>query len=515
MIHRITMTPAVPSPVPRYGRITAVLAFVATALLSTALLSTASIAPATAAAKPTLSVTTASVLTLPGDDGFNDDAVVQIRSNSPLSVRVSVVSRTTGKVVRTIMASLNLRKNGSQYRGSTRVSADGLATGKYYVRATDRTNASVTRNAAVTIGSGKATKVTLDTTERMLFPLADDYRDTLHTEIAATDETGIVLPVTGTLTVTSGSKNRSAKVSSSSDEIARTRIDVSGLPAGKARVRASVAGPAGKAKKSATVALALAGTRIKTLTITPSTSIVYPVRDNFRDSISIAVTSTVSIPHAVPVAGTLTITRKGERVASWKLTSSTKKTVTWNGRNNSRIVPGNYTIRAVMKGPEGPVISRSGTLTVSKKQLHRDQVSVWKTAKSVLDHTTAYDAKRAGTCVASGPRLNCTGYDATYDNSLSLYTWGSVNVPDAVRDSSRFHTPSLRVTADVSALHGSGSWAYVSKSRSGTLVKGVRALSWLPLNGNPSSTTISVSLKKQTEATIDRFRLQYNYTTLR
>jgi len=516
MIHRTTLPPA-PRAREKAARRQAVatLSLVIAAALSTSALTATVAAPVAAATRPTLTVAAAPVLTLPDDDGYRDGATVDIRSNSKLSVRATIVKKKTGVIVDTIASSIALKKKGSVYRGSVRVTADGLTAGTYLLRIADSTNAKLRDDSTLRIGSGTVTEVALATKEPVLFPLEDGYRDVLHADVVAKDETGMFVPHTGTLTVTSGSRHRTVAVSSANDLVSRTRVDISGLPRGSATVRAKVAGPVGSAKQSPTRKLALAGTRVKALSLSTSARVVYPTTDGFRDSVSIALTSSVSVPHKIPVTGTLTISRNGTRAATWKITSSAGRTVTWNGRVGKKIVPGTYTVSATVKGAEGPVVKRSTTLTVSRKSLHRDQVSSWQSARSVLRTSTAYDAALRGDCAAVGGALHCTGYDATRDSTLSLFAWGSVSVPDKVRASSVFHTPSVRVTADVSAIRGSATWAYGHKSRSGTVTRGEHALPWLALNGNPASMRISISLRKNSETTIDRFRIQYNYTVLR
>jgi len=485
----------------------------ALALLVAALVSLSAITPAAAAAKPTLTVLSDTTLTLPADDGFNDEATLDIRSNSKIIVKAQIIDRKTKAVISTIVPSLRLVKRGSLYRSDLEVTAADLAAGKYAVRVTDRANSALTDDAALTIGSGKVSTVALTTAEKTLYPLADGYLDTLHASVIAKDETGTTVPVSGKITVTSAGKQHSGSVKSSSDLVTRGHVGITGLKSGKARVRASVTGPAGKAKQSAATTLTLSGTRVKSMLIARSHSVVYPAADGYRDSVSITVSSKASVPRNIGVTGSLTISRKGVRAASWKLTSTSPKTVIWNGRVGKKVVAGTYTVAAIVKAKEGPAVTRTSTIVVSKQKLHRDQVSVWHSAKSILTSSTAYDTADRGGCVPVNGALDCTGYDASRDNSLSLFTWGTIAVPDKVRTSTRYQVPSIRITADVRALTGSGSWTY--EKRTGSLAKGQHALAWLPLNGNPKSTDVSLSLRKNTAVTIQQFRVQYKFTVLR
>ena len=506
MIHRAPTAPA-PSVAHRKRTVPAL------ALLVAALVSTSAITPAVAAARPTLTVRSDTTLTLPADDGFRDSATLDIRSDSKIIVKAEILDRVSKHVVETVMQSLRLVKRGSLYRGDLRVRAEGLEAGRYLVRVTDRDNAKVTDDAALTIGSGKVSKVALTTAEKVLYPLDDDYADTLHGSVVAKDETGTTIPVTGKITVTSHGTRRSGPVASTSDLVTRGHVDITGLTTGAAKVRARVTGPAGSSKQSPAATLRLAGTRVTSLVIDRSHTVVYPATDGYRDSVSITVSAKASVPREIGVTGSLTISRKGVRAASWKLTSSSPKTVTWNGRTGSRIVNGTYTVAAIVKGENGPAVTRTSTIVVSKKKLHRDQLSTWRSAKSLLIDSTAYDKADRGRCVAVRGALDCTGYDASRDKSLSLFTWGTIAVPDAVRTSTRYQTPSIRVSTDVRSLTGSGTWKY--EKRSGSLAKGTHALAWLPLNGNPTSTGLSVSLRKNSTVTLQRFRVQYRYTVLR
>lgn len=506
MIHRAP-TPSAPP------RSTASRGIPALALLVAALVSTTALTPAVAAAKPTLTVLSGATLTLPAGDGFKDSATLDIRSNSKIIVKAELLDRSSKDVVGTIMQSLRLVKKGSSYRGDLRVSSAGLDAGKYLVRVTDRDNEKLTDDATLTIGSGKVSKVSLSPAETVLYPLDDGYLDTLHASVVATDETGTTVPVSGKITVTSADTHRSGSVTSTSDLVTRGHVNIAGLKAGKAKVRARVAGPAGSSRQSASAKLTLAGTRVKSLLIERSHTVVYPATDGYQDSVAVTVSAQASVPRAIDVSGSLTISRKGVRAASWKLSSSAPKTVTWDGRVGRKIVPGTYTVAAIVKGKEGPSVTRTSTIVVSKKSLRRATVSTWRSAKSILTSSTAYDAKNKGGCVAVRGALDCTGYDASRDKSLSLFTWGTIAVPDSVRTSTRYQTPTVRITADVRSLHGSGTWKY--DKRTASLAKGSHALAWLPLNGNPKSADISVSLRKNTTVTIQRFRLQYHYTVLR
>ena len=505
MIHRAP-TPSAP---PRAARRRALPAL---ALLVAALVSTAALTPAVAAVKPTLTVLSGATLTLPAGDGFKDSATLDIRSNSKIIVKAELVERSSKDVVGTIMQSLRLVKKGSTYRGDLRVTAAGLDAGKYLVRVTDRANEKLTDDVTLTIGSGKVSTVSLSPAETVLYPLDDGYLDTLHASVVAKDETGTTVPVSGKLTVTSAGTQRSGAVTSTSDLVTRGHVDIAGLKSGTAKVRARVTGPAGPSKQSASAKLTLSGTRVKSLLIERSHTVVYPATDGYQDSVAVTVSAQASVPREIDVTGSLTISRKGVRAASWKLSSSSAKTVTWNGRIGKKIVPGTYTVAAIVKGEDGPSVIRTSTIVVSKKSLRRTTVSTWRSAKSILTSSTAYDAKNKGGCVAVRGAVDCTGYDASRDNSLSLFSWGTVAVPDAVRTSTRYQTPTIRVTADVRSLHGSGTWKY--EKRTGTLAKGSHTLASLPLNGNPGSIDLSVSLKKNTTVTIQRFRLQYRYTVL-
>ena len=468
-----------------------------------------------AAAEPTLTAAVDSVLTLPSDDGFNDDSPVQIRSNSALDVSVFLLEKKTNHLLYRLTAGLSLRKQGSVYRGKLSVNAEGLRAGDYVVRVKSDGPETLVADVPLKVGSGRAAAVVLRTSEAHLFPLDDGYRDVLHSRVVATDETGTALPFTGTLTLKRAGTTRTAKLSSTDGSSPVTDISIVGLPGGDASVRARVSGPAGPARSSAITRLRLSSTRVTKVAVASSGRMVYPVADGYADYVSIKLANATSTGTTIPVRGTLTITRKGKLVKKWSISSSAFSSHYWNGRYNGTIISGSYDLTASVRGPEGATVVATSTVLVSAKRLVRKTAVVTRSAEKTLPDFSVTDPKKRGGCTAVASTLTCRGYGAGRSTTQSLYAWGDATVPSAVRATARYRTPSMRVIAKVNAISGSGTWAYGHRASGGPLRTGSHANGWVSLSGNPAATTVSISLHKNSRVTLDRFRFEYHYYVLR
>ena len=492
--------------------------------ISLVTVSPATVTAASAAATPTITVGTARTLTLPAGDGFNDTSTVRIASTSALTVRVDVIERSSKRVVGTLATALRLKKDGSRYRASVGLSAEkfetngigenGDGTGRYYVRARGTTT-SAADASPFWVGSGAITKLGLSTTESTLYPYPDDYRETLHAKVTAKDESGTILPISGLLRVISGAERRDAAIDTKSSAPATVKVLVDELPLGKGSVKVQVSGPAGDAVTSKGVPLTFAATRVTTLAVSPTTPYVYPARDGYADSVGVRFSTTTSTGKALAVKGLVTISRNGKAVKKWTVKSSKNQVLEWDGRVGGRIVAGTYDIDAEVRSSEGALVRASGTIKVSDKKLVDTTVSVWRDADEILEKFTPYDARKKGACAAKSGAYSCTGYDVARDSQLSLYAWGSVGVPSAARSSAKYETPTMRIVAVAPSVTGVVYWAYGHRSLTGPLQEGRHSLSWLALNGNPKSITVSTSLRKNATLTIDRFRMDYRYVVLK
>jgi hypothetical protein len=467
------------------------------------------------AVQPTLTAAVDSLLTLPADDGFNDDSAVQIRSDSALDVSVFLLEKKTNHLLYRLAAGLSLRKQGSAYRGKVVVNAEGLHAGQYVVRIKSDGPETLVSDVPVIVGSGRATGVTLRTSEANLFPLDDGYRDALHGRVIAVDETGTALPFSGVLTLKRGGATRTAKLVSIDGTSPVTDISIVGLPGGNASVRARVTGPAGPARSSAITALRLSSTRVTKVVVASSGRTVYPVADGYADFVAIKLATETSTGTTIPANGTLTVTRKGKLVKKWAVSSSAYSSRYWDGRTNGKIISGSYDLTAAVRGPEGSTIVATSTVLVSAKRLVRKTAVLSRAADRTLREVTVFDAKKRGGCVADSGTLTCAGYGAGRSTTRSLYTWGDPTVPTAIRATVRYRTPTMRVSAIVASVKGSGVWGYGPQASTGKLRTGSHANGWVSLAGNPATTTVSVSLHKNSAVAIDRFRFEYHYYVLR
>lgn len=105
---------------------------------------------------------------------------------------------------------------------------------------------------------------------------------------------------------------------------------------------------------------------------------VYPVKDGFRDSVTVTASSTI------PAGGTITI-KSGSQVALKRtLRRASHWSLTWNGRSDGQIRTGKYTVTVTIRGGEGAPRSRASTVIISSKRL------VKHTATSTATYTARY-----------------------------------------------------------------------------------------------------------------------------
>lgn len=298
------------------------------------------------------------VLTLPAGDGLRDSVALRIRSGA--KGRVAVVAHRGKKDVP--VATADLKKVGSGWQRTVRVRVKGLAQGRWRLVVSRTARAAVTTGTAVVVGSGKPVSVGLVPVARTVYPFRDGVLDAVDASVAATDETGAVLPVRGTLRLDDGKKHRTRTL-----QAGRARIPVTGLPLGTTRLTAAITTAGGTATR--TTSILLAPTGVGAMRLARSSDTVQPVVDGLLDSVVLSTSGSASADSRAPVTGRLVISGTSGVVRTWKVADGTPRTFTWDGRVGGVIVPGTYTATLTLRGPEGAPKVRTKTLLVTKDHL--------------------------------------------------------------------------------------------------------------------------------------------------
>lgn len=470
--------------------------------------------PAFAAPSATIAVTGGTLVTLPGNDGFNDSTNYTVTSDQQLAVDVALYRGST--LVESITTGTALGEGSGAFTTTVGFDLGSIPAGTYTVRASASEDETVTDDTPLTVGSGVATKTTIALSTRDLYPYPDNYKDDVVVSVTSRDETGTTLPIRGTITAAAGATSRVSFDTGAAGTVKRT-VHIDGLKPGSATISTAVYGPAGGMGRASTK-LTLKSTKLTGVSLSRSESTVYPSKDGYLDTTKITVSAKSTTGKTVSTRGTVTITHKGTTVASWKVGSSKAKTLTWNGKKKGKVVAGTYTVTAKLTGPEGTAVTKKTSITVSARKLESRTTSAWKDADDVLESYLALDYYGDGYCGTDSGSVLCYGYDTYYGDGLSIFSYGYLKVPSDVRASARYRTPTIRLTTDVDDLSGSAAWGYSNPEgagKTGTLRTGEHKLGWLKLDKGEKKTLVSIGLGDSSDLKLDRFKVEYKYYVLR
>jgi hypothetical protein len=466
---------------------------------------------APAHADPALQLTataSAGVVTLPIGDGFNDSEAVTVTAPQDLSADVTL--NAPDGTATTIASGQKLL---AATPTTITVPTDGLGPGAYTVHIAG-TDVAATGSAAFRVGSGNATALTLSVpaAASSIYP---HRTASVLVAIGAMDETGTALPLSGALVAKAGSTTRSTPITLAAGS-APFAYSVRGLPFGAATLTASATTPGGATATSPAVALHLKATAVTTVSLGRSITTVYPVKDGYRDSVRFTVTPHTQGVGSVPVTGKASITRKGRTAMTWKLHSGAQH-LTWNGKAHGKLVAGIYSLTVTAKGPEGASKTARTTVVVSGKRAIRHTAEQTRTASSTLTQYRTFDEYSDGTCSKLSTTVACLGFDAYYDPTISLFVYGDVGVPHAVRVSTAIARPQVRVTVHATHTYGTAAWGYGigGQSSAARLTAGSHTGKWLAYSGNPSSLLVSAALGQYSNLFIDKFTITHHYLTLK
>lgn len=301
------------------------------------------------------------VLTLPAGDGLQDSTRVRIASTAGGDVDLLAVK---GKRRVRLADAVAMKPTATGWQRTVTVPVRGLLAGSWTLVARRSDDHDVRARTALPlrVGSGLPTQVAVTPSAVRLYPYRDRTLDSVTVTASATDETGTLLPVRGSVRIDAGALNRTRALTATG-----ARLSVVGLPVGPARLTTTFTGPAGSAVR--TTALTLAPTGVGALRLAASTDTVQPVADGLLDTVVLTTSGEAAASSPAKVSGELTVSNRFGVLKSWKVTDGGPRTFTWDGRVAGVIVPGVYTATLTLRGPEGTDRVRTQRLTVSKDHL--------------------------------------------------------------------------------------------------------------------------------------------------
>lgn len=432
--------------------IVAPLAFGLAAALSLAATPAAHAEPVEPDASINLSIT--GVLTLPDADGVRDATTVNIASDVA-TVVVPRIYSPDASLVRELPA---VELVGGGAAASIGVDLTSIVTAGVY-RLEVSPEAGAPASAELVVGSGRPTSVSLSLSHDSIWSWSKAKINSTVATVTATDETKLQIPFTGTVKTTNGKKSVSANVVSKTGSPAKTRITGASVGAGKATVTVTAKGAG--ASKSASTSLTVKSVSVTGTKVTASHRTLYPAKDGYLDAATLTVASTTTTGAAVPGAGSVKIIRAGKTVRSWTLTSSKKWTAKWDGKVHGKVVPGTYTVKVAVKGPEGASKTASTTISVKAGKLTTKTAKKTYKASTILKTYTPLDYYGDGYCEYDDTTFDCIGYDGYYgDDTVSLIAEGATTVPSAVRNAYKYGGAKVKMTLNAPAVVGQAAWGY-------------------------------------------------------
>jgi hypothetical protein len=337
---------------------------VAVALAGTGVAGTA------AAAEPPFTVEVVGALHLPADDGFNDAALVRVASDAAGTVEIDLLDA-DGAPVRQLAAAASLADTDADdaFDAEATISVTGLLAGDYAVRvrSADDPDTAVTTPVSVAAQAGAGLELTASTPN--VFPYIDGDRDSVTFTATVRDPGPGSLPITGSVTITSGGTVVTTWSLNTSTEQRFTwdgKTNGAVVP-GDYTVTATGTTADGLAVTDA-VAVTVGRTALQSVSVR-SDGGVAPAKDGYRDTVKLTVAGVSSTGRTVPVTGTVKVISRGKTVKTWTLTSSASTVLSWDGRTAGALVAGGYTVTVSAKGPEGDTRTASVSVTVSSKTL--------------------------------------------------------------------------------------------------------------------------------------------------
>lgn len=484
-------------------------------------------------------------LTMPVADGYNESATITIESPSARTVNFELRNAVDNSVYFSAQ-NIVLTAGESGYSGNVTVPAVNsslvtLGVGSHAFTISAVAGASGTLTGSLKVGSGKVTKVVLNAlNSTTVYPLDDDLRDTVDVRIATTDETGTQVAASGSVWAScSPSGTPAIAFNGTSTTPAVVTFDFSSYAKVACYLKASATTALGVSQTtstaSANLSIFLKDTGVSSIAVLRSVPTVYPVIDNYRDSVDLTVHVITTPDTPIRTGATATIKLGTKVVKRWSIPNSGDLSVTWNGRYGTSVVEGTYDFIVSAKGTEGAGVIKSVPIVVSKKKLSWTSLTKTYTAAEMFSRYRDNDLFSRGLCNTSNSTLICQSYGSDLDTSgdyIGITSRGSVAVPSAVISSYKLATPKVRMQleemgdtygcrlseyaagcttyANTAVLKATGSSPALK-----TLAKtGWTATNWASLASKPTSVTGYINVHELGTTKTRGVKVQYYYAVL-
>lgn len=459
-----------------------------------------------------LSVTEAAVLTLPAADGVRDASQVTVASDIATTVIPRIYSAKGDLVAELPSIVLDAEKRSARLTVNvSSIKRPGL----HRLEMTPTSGDAV--SVDLRVGSGAPADVSLALSPRSIWSWSKAEANTSTATVAAVDETGLSIPFTGTVVAVQGKRSMTSKVTSTTGQPARATVSGTKLGAGTAKV--TFTAKAGGASRSTSTTLKVTDTTVTSTKIAASQKTIYPTKDGYLDTTKLTVASQTSTGKAVSGEGAVTITSAGKTVASWKLRSSQTWSATWDGKVKGKIVPGTYSVKVTIRGPQGGAKSASTSVTVKAGKLVEKTVKKTHKASSILATYVPLDEYEEGYCEHDEVTFACIGFDAYYgDDAVSLIADGTTAVPSAVRDAYKFGGVKVKMTLGAPVVSGQAVWGYGTvedpTAKLTEMTEGTSSPGWYTVPGKPTKLGVTAATGLYSYFITDTITVEYRYKVM-
>jgi len=488
----------------------------ATALLFAAFATTASAGEGDAIVAANLSIDGLTTLTLPAGDGVRDSTSLEIYSDAATAGTVVIRESGGGDVVATLDG---FEITDPAVPATVSVPVQGLTAGTYEVVATPSIGGEPVLTD-LTVGSGEPISVSLGLSKSVIYGWSGTPVRTSVATVSATDETGEKVPFTGTVTAKVGGKTYAPSIKSTTSAPALFTFGSSKFGYGTGSVVATVWGPSETPYSSAAAALTVATTAVSSLTLSAGSSAVYPYKDYYLDTVKLTLTPKTTNPTTFKSTGSVKIIRNGKTVKSWTLTSSKAWTATWDGKVGGKIVPGTYTVKATLKGPQGYTKTATKTITVRSSKLVSKTKTVTYKSGAIYKTYVPLDELGLSECFIGEVKADDFYCDAYGDlGTIGLIAYGSVSVPSDIQSAMKYGKVTARATMNVYYLnYAEAAWSMdfndEDTSHIRMLSKGANYSSTLAVPTGNKRIYFSAALFDDASLGTDTITMRYTYKTL-
>ncbi|WP_062303431.1 hypothetical protein [Demequina subtropica] len=366
----------------------------------------------------TLTIGFADALALPAGDGVRDETTVTVTSDIATTVSATVAEVGPGGDTVLAFAPREINPDTPQ---TYKVPVDTLHYGGYELMVRPAVGDPVI--SIISVSDGNPVDMSLKLSASTIYSWTGATPTTTTASVTAFDELGLPVPFSGTVTAAIGPKTFTAPIVSTTDAPGTAVIPASSLTAGTGAVTATVLA-AEDVELTDSAPLTLKRTSVTGVSLARSASTVYPYKDSYRDTVSLTVTPTTTTGKVFPATGSVAIIRDGKTVKSWKLTSSAKKTFTWGGLADGKVVPGTYTVKTALRGPEGG--TQTATITVTVVNTAVKSVGLTKSVATVYPVKDSYNDTVSFTVTptsTTGRVVPTTGKVTIARNGTTVKSW--------------------------------------------------------------------------------------------